>query len=678
MVGEVLQRYGSVLAVLAAVGAVAAAILLDVATGAPLEIGWTQFFLLVAGAVSLLMSPPPIQRRLRDLYGRSLTHSAATRSTLQRRPTFHLVYGLWFGLAVSLGEIGLQTYQRAVGKAIGGTDYIWAVPLGHVPLLVAVGVIFFAIARVSPGRLFLIAFVFVNALVALTGWLVMSIKGIGLLGASLLAAGLSVHIARLATRHAYLVNRLVRRTLPWAAAAVTMLVVASIAWPRWTEHRHLGRLPAAAGQAPNVLVVVLDTVRAKGTSLNGYERDTTPNLVRLAARGVVFERALANAPWTLPSLASMFTGHWPHELSAAWRTPLNAARPTLAETVDRAGYQSAGFVANHSYGIAAFGLGRGFVHYDANRGTRIAGLDDTVFGQILVDQLRLERYWGEHDNFGRRSAREVNSRFLQWLATRDGSRPFFAFLNYFDAHTPYMSPPAFAGKFSDDYLVGNIRGKNLESWTPDDIRRFSNAYDGAIAYIDDQLGALFHELDRRGDLDRTLVIVTADHGEHFGEQGLLTHAVSLYTPLLHVPLFVVYPGHVPAGVRVREFAELRDLGATILDLIDAPGADRFPGVSLARYWRSPADAVAPTPIFAETGHTFNDFPPSYPTSKGKMKSVVFRDMHYIRNYGDGREELYNLKHDFEETTDLSGSLPDVVAMYRRLLQPFEDAERTSR
>ena len=116
--------------------------------------------------------------------------------------------------------------------------------------------------------------------------------------------------------------------------------------------------------SPNVLLIVLDTVRADHLSLYGYERPTTPNLERLAKRGIRFDNARATAPWTLPSHASMFTGHWPHELGAKWMTPLRGNLPTLAEYLGAHGYATAGFVANVVYCSQETGLARGFTHYE--------------------------------------------------------------------------------------------------------------------------------------------------------------------------------------------------------------------------------------------------------------------------------------------------------------------------
>ena len=211
----------------------------------------------------------------------------------------------------------------------------------------------------------------------------------------------------------------------------------------------------------------------------------------------------------------------------------------------------------------------------------------------------------------------MNDEFLSWLERRD-TRPFFAFLNYYDAHVPYESPREFRQKFqsADPAMAG---------------------YDAAIAYLDHELDRLFTELQRRGELDNTIVMVTSDHGEHFGEHGLRAHANSLYLPLLHVPL-LVWGGTagIPADVRVTAPVSLRDLPNTVLELIGS--TERVSGQSLTRTWNASPQPDDATPILSEVRAGIRT-PPNEPVSRGAMSSLITADLHYIRN-GDGAEELY--------------------------------------
>ncbi|MCA9971131.1 MAG: sulfatase, partial [Anaerolineales bacterium] len=454
-----------------------------------------------------------------------------------------------------------------------------------------------------------------------------------------------------------------RDFLTGAGLTFAALAAGSVGWQAANARRRLAGLPQLAVRSrPNVLLLVMDTVRAQSMSLHGYGRSTSPNLDRLAASGVRFDRAIASAPWTLPSHATMFTGRWHHELSADWLSPLDTAYPTLAEALRGQGYLTAGFVANVFYASYEHGLNRGFVHYEDY--TRTAGeiLAGASLGRTLGCWNRneigcqLRPTLGYYELLGRKTAARVNQEFLDWHAAQDGSRPFFAFLNYFDAHAPYLPPAPYDGRFSSGITRGNPMHINLKDWewTPDQQQAEQDAYDSAIAYVDDQIGQLLAELEARGALENTLVLVTSDHGEEFGEHGVMAHSNSLYLPSLYVPLIAAMPGRVPAGLQVPNAFSLRDIPATVLDLLQIDGQSPFPGRSLARFWpdRDPAAAM-PEPLISQvTGLSFR--PAGYPVSKGTMLSVVLNHLHYIRR-GDAAEELYDIDADPWETADLAAT-----------------------
>src|SRR5688500_5628488 len=173
-------------------------------------------------------------------------------------------------------------------------------------------------------------------------------------------------------------------------------------------------------------------------------------------------------------------------------------------------------------------------------------------------------------------------------------------------------------------------------------------YDGSIAYTDQALGVLFDELARRGVLDRTIVVVSSDHGEAFGEHGLSGHGKSLYRTELHVPLLIRYPARVPGGTREAAAVSHRDLPATLLGLAAQNAeAGTFPGVSLAKLWRN--EVTSGSPVVSEVSAGINTAPDE-PVSRGAMASLFDATGHYIRN-GDGVEELYAYRTDPGETDD---------------------------
>jgi arylsulfatase A-like enzyme len=191
---------------------------------------------------------------------------------------------------------------------------------------------------------------------------------------------------------------------------------------------------------------------------------------------------------------------------------------------------------------------------------------------------------------------------------------------------------------------------------------FRDAYDEAIAYLDSELDALFGALASTPRLSNTIVIITSDHGEQFGEHRLLDHANSVYLSLLHVPLVIVGPG-VPAGQRTPEPVSLRDIAATILDAAGVTGTT-LPGQSLLSH-AAASDTDSVSLLLAEVERTVKGaFPWWFPAQRGRVKSLISRDWQYIRNLADGREELFDLRADPFGLTDVAAREPARVNEYR--------------
>ncbi|HXE57981.1 MAG TPA: sulfatase-like hydrolase/transferase [Gemmatimonadales bacterium] len=534
-------------------------------------------------------------------------------------------------LLAGLSEAGIHLFRRHVVGTFTWTshDVLWASPLSYAVFSILAAGAMLAFDRVGVVRLdlrraatVLLAGWFMSALVLLANgrlhWAAVVLLGVGL--ARLAVAGLPDDPGWL--------GRLATRALPWGGAgwvAITTLVLGGGAW---AERLALDRLPTAPGGAPNVLLIILDTVRAASMSLYGYRKPTTPELARWFADGVVFQRAMSTAPWTLPSHASFFTGRYPFELDVDWLVPLDDRYPTLAEVLAGRGYATGGFVANHYYTTRESGLARGFIHYDDYPRSAREIVRNSVPGQLLAQWRRSGRIRYDRERITeRRGAAALNRRLLDWLDRQEG-RPFFAFVNYFDAHRPYLAPAELKARFVDSVP---LRGE----------------YDAAIRSIDRELGALFAELERRGVLRNTLVIVASDHGELFGEHGMTGHGNSLYRPVLRVPLLLRLPGRVPGGVRVVARVTLRDLPATVLELTGA-GAT-LPGRSLSRFWsarRHPTEA-----LMAELSASPPD-PDGGDGDAGAMWSIFADRYHYVLR-ADGAEELYDVRADSGESRNLA-------------------------
>ena len=567
-----------------------------------------------------------------------------------------------FGLIGGISEVAILAVRLRWLKEslLLSQQFVWMVPAVSVAFCVGLGVILRCAAVMFTSALSPRIALFALAVLGVLGPL-LALPSLHYAVAGGLAAVLGGLIAWFMARQLDRSLALAPRVILVALALVACAGMGVNGRRVLAERRALAQLPAAAPHAPNVVLIVLDTVRAASLSLYGYAHRTTPELERLAATSVVFDTALSASPWTLPSHATMFTGHWPHEVSTGWKESLDGRYPTLAEILRAHGYVTAGFVGNLIYGSTFHGLNRGFVTYHDFPVSIGQALLSSSLGVALATNDRL-RYWlNYHRVLNRKTAAEVNADFLAWLSSRRDGRPFFAFLNYMDAHEPYLPPRSYVDRFGParrrvKFWHTGIDAFRPNKWemSPQEVQAEFAEYEGAIAYIDDQLGKLVGALEKRSLLDDTVVIIVSDHGEQLGEHGLFAHGNSLYRQLLHVPLLISFRRHVPAGRVVHAPVTLRDLPATILDLAGLADPPALPGTSLARYWRDPdGGAAAPDALLlAEASQRVFGVHPWYPLSKGDMQSLIGGGYHYIKN-GDGSEELYDFQNDAAEERNLA-------------------------
>ncbi len=394
--------------------------------------------------------------------------------------------------------------------------FIWLVPLTDLMILLIVGAVgsLFAILRPGFGLRATWRTLCVLTLLPMLLTAFPQIYGVAWL---LVALGVSTRLVPMLQRHGAAFRRVVVYSSPLLAGTLAALAALPWAADRAQQWRDRARpIPAAA---PNILLIVMDTVAADHLALYGYDRPTSPAIEELARRGSRFDAACSASSWTLPSHASMFTGRWPHELSVGWRTPLDASAPTVAEFLRARGYATAGFIANTTYCAADSGLGRGYTIYRdflfqelspfrmaAMVKRSLEGLQatSTLLGDALdlawlkagVTRVR-ERFEAE-----RKEAAVVNREFLDWLERRpQAERPFFAFLNYFDAHSPYQLSTRRVHRFGVK-PSGEREYRLLQEWwdmdkgrvTPEDLAFLFNAYDDCVASVDEQVGRLVDEL----------------------------------------------------------------------------------------------------------------------------------------------------------------------------------------
>jgi arylsulfatase A-like enzyme len=593
-----------------------------------------------------------------------------------------LLLAVWIGLIAGFLDLSLLVVtKRLIYRdfyRLGG-DFTWIIPAGVTILVLVPAIVIALVARtlggsvrlgVVVGVLSFVGFLDLCARLPLEPW-----------ASLLVCAGLATQLVRLVRPRRPAFLRLVRRSAPPLAGILLTIMLVTIGGRAWSEHRAVAALPPSPSAARNVVLIVWDTVRTSNLSLHGYSRPTTPNLERLAGRGVRFDLAFSTSSWTLPSHASLFTGRWPHELGVDWKSPLRDDVPTLSGYLSSHGYDTAGFVANLDYCGRETGLARGVAHYEDfpidvydvfNRYVALGQRIEISSWVFVLDRL-LEKGIGRWYDLAPRSmehtkdAAAVDRAFLEWLGRRQNRhRPFFAFLNYNDAHGPYEVPDRSTPGFGlrpasslDRLTLFQWNAQDKARLSYHDVRMAADVYDDCIAYLDRRLGMLLNELESRGVLDTTLVIVTADHGEHLGDHLLFFHGCSLYRQLVQVPLVIVNnDGGVPSNRVVAEPVSLCDVPATVIDLLGLPRDAPFPGRSLTRFWRRPEQAVSPAaePLLMEIGK-----PPLLlanqgrePAAKGPMQSLVSSGMHYIRT-ADGLEELYMLNSDPEERFNVAAA-----------------------
>lgn len=403
----------------------------------------------------------------------------------------------------------------------------------------------------------------------------------------------------------------------------------------------------AGAVRPNIIVILVDTLRRDRLTPYGYRRETSPEIARrLAGAGTVMEDAYSQAPWTLPSVVSMMTGRYPGELlgtdMSAYGVPAGVL--TTAERLGSAGYETAGFLANPTMHVGA-GFERGFRTFYAPPAD--------------VEWLR-------------RHADDLNRHALPWIAARqDQDRPFFLYLHYIDPHDPYDNPDVvgnrspfegeYRGPVAGDWVHGIYTGKLVLADPARDIAHLSALYDSEVHYVDRAIGQVLASL-RPEVLANTLVVLTADHGEELFDHGGWKHGQTLYEEQIHVPLIWRWDGHIPAGRRLAGTVRLLDVAPTLAAAAGAAPDPGWEGVDLLPALTGAAP-LAERPAFAEG---LSSGPLRAAAVLGRLKLIVFNRQETFAPADElqahlwrqdlgrmARVELYDLAHDPGERHNLA-------------------------
>jgi arylsulfatase A-like enzyme len=399
------------------------------------------------------------------------------------------------------------------------------------------------------------------------------------------------------------------------------------------------------------VLISVDTLAAEHLSAYGYEKLTSPRLDDFASRASLYRRAYATAPWTLPTHASLFTGKYPFEHGArtfrqpATRSPLAEHHLTLAEALQALGFRTAAFVSNNAYLTEEFQLNQGFETYVVER------CDGWALNRLALD----------------------------WLNEKP-DEPFFLFLNYMDTHAPYNTRRLKQRPGFLEHVVGGPSGKILEeleekilsrdpSYSSESVERVVDMYDLSIANLDEAIGALFDELTALGHFDDTLILVTGDHGEIFGEHDLIKHGRDLYEPLIRVPLIIKRAGQ-QSGEVVDGIIDSTDIPHMILS--------QLPEETAGLYLREFPNAPGNHPNISENYYDhplfwgWKDWAKRFDRERVALLEWPYKYIHS----SDGNHELYDIEQDPRETRNLLEQKSATAARLAAKLDRFR-SERPS-
>jgi arylsulfatase A-like enzyme len=443
---------------------------------------------------------------------------------------------------------------------------------------------------------------------------------------------------------------------------------------------------------PNLLLISIDSLRPDHLSAYGYDCETTPYLTELAMQGVLFRNAFSASNWTGSAVASMLTGRYPtcHGYTNE-RYYLDSDVPTLAEQLQRAGYRTAGF-SNNLYITQQTGLHRGFDRFyyrgreSAANGPVATGQRQTAAGRALkrrvplavkmagrdaLDLLIREKSLSRDDG-----ALATEQAVCRWLQVQE-DKPSFTFIHYQEPHSPYFPPKPFRKRFFPagwlqqwHYLhydpVSFYGGE--KSFTPTEMKNYQALYDGEIAYLDWRMGRLFDFMRQHGLMEQTVVLVTADHGECFGENGYIWHAFNLYESLIRVPLILCYePWFTPNRIDDR-LVQSVDILATFLHGLGI-AAEENNGLSLLSGQSREA-------VYLESDAA-GKMVQRWLQKKSNLRESDFaqylRDLRCYRNQeakiiwaSDGQHEFYDLAQDPAEQHNLWGQDPRADSFVNQL------------
>jgi len=432
-------------------------------------------------------------------------------------------------------------------------------------------------------------------------------------------------------------------------------------------------LRGAAPSGPSFILISIDSLRPDHLGCYGYARETSPTLDRLAREGTLFETAWSSTSWTLPAHAALFTS-LPDRVHGCYDGDrwLARNRTTVAEAFKDAGYETVGFFSG-PYLHPNYGLSQGFGSYH----------DCTSYSDKTIALLQGKAPENAESPLDLCFKDITNDIVLEsvtrWLDERPGG-PFFMFIHMWDVHYEYIPPPPYDTLFDPDHRGKTVspvypEGVNLRAAVstrqPRSLEHLKSLYDGEIRWTDDTLARLFAKLKAIGHFDDTVIVVTADHGEAFGEHGVLGHHYTLFEEEVRIPLIIRYPPSVPAGRRVREVAHITDIAPTLLSLASLPPMPHARGRDLTPLLRANPAPWTETPVLSELLN---------PLVTGRQMALRTKRWKLARLIDTGHVTMFDLEKDPGEQRPLSEPdflLPpeEVAALLKSTARKLQEAAR---
>jgi len=403
----------------------------------------------------------------------------------------------------------------------------------------------------------------------------------------------------------------------------------------------------------NVVLIGVDTLRRDHVGCYGYERPTTANIDRLAGEGVLFEDAVSQSPWTLPSFSTIHTSLYPTQHGAGgfersqgtYGNRMGGTVMPLAMVLLKSGYAT-GAIINAPALAPDFGVDKGFEFYDTS------------------------------PRWDPRLADGTTEDALKWIDSNSGG-PFFMFVHYFDPHLPYSPPKPYDTMYDTDYsgpISSSFDRETFNKTIPEIVEKggpeaeaewdhVRALYDGEITFTDKAVGELLDGLEERGLSENTLVVFVSDHGEEFYEHGGFEHGHTMYDELIKVPLIFSLPGEIPAGTRISRQVRMMDVMPTILDFLGICSLSHLEGVSLEPLISGGGEPVDRPDVLLPYGFAYSEAM-LYGSEKKCMTAFPWKVVYDMRST---ETMVFNLEDDPAELSDLAASEPPAAALLQEVL-----------